>query len=102
MALKQIYKRLDLLIGNEETSPEDVLKIMPEEKVQELKILYWCIKEIYFSPHRAFLYSLSIDRLNFRFLKAKKYCSLNNPYKFMNYFIKCLQDDFYAQNEKEG
>lgn len=78
----------------------DLWKILPEDKLLDLKFQYWCIKEIYFSPYRAFLYSLTRDRFIFRFLKAKKYCNLDNPYKFMNYFIKCVQEDFY-KNKKD-
>ena len=73
---------------------------MDKQKLQDIKFQYWCIKEIYFSPYRAFLYTLTRDRFIFRFLKAKKYCSLDNPYEFMNYFIKCVQEDFY-KNKKE-
>lgn len=94
-AIINIMKKLRLYIENTE-----VLEYMTENEQLELKLKYWSIKEIYFSPYRVFLNNLTCERFTFRFLKAKKYCGLDNLYKFLNYFIKCVQEDFY-KNKKE-
>ena len=72
---------------------EDVLDLMPQEKVCDLKIIYWCVKELYESPHRALLHKLDKDKLNLRLLKTKKYMSDANLNDFIKYFMTCLQKE---------
>lgn len=91
-----LLKRMQLYIEN-----KDILKYMTEERLIELQIQYWAIKEIYFSPYKVFLKNLTQERITFRFLKTKQYVDMyKQPYKFLNYFIKSLQEDFY-KNPKE-
>lgn len=87
-------------IGIYTNNLKDYLTSCSELRIFEMKLQYWCIKEIYFSPYRTFLNNLTYERFTFRFLKAKKYCGYDNLYKFLNYFIKCVQEDFY-KNKKE-
>ena len=98
VAIINIMKRLEIYftpVNNTET-----WQYLSDEQLFDIKLQYWCVKEIYFSPYRTFLNELTRERFIFRFLKAKKYCSLDNPYEFLNYFIKCVQEDFY-KNTKE-
>lgn len=93
-----ILIRLGIYIKNTE-----ILDYMSEQEILDLKVQYWVIKEIYFSPYKVFLNQLTRERLNFRFLKTKKYVDMNtNMNKFLNYFIKSLQEDFYKNKKEEG
>lgn len=98
-AIIYILKKLDLIIDNMNT--DEGFIYMPDKDKFALKIQCYCIKEVYFSPYRVFLKDLTRERFLFRFEKAKKYINPSNTYKFLNYFIKCVQEDFY-KNKKEG
>ena len=37
--------------------------LMPPERILDDKIMLWCVKEIYLSPHKAFLNNLNWDKL---------------------------------------
>lgn len=90
-----ILKKLQLYIDNPE-----ILNYMTEEQLLELKIQYWVIKELYFSPYKICLNGLTRERFMFRFLKTKKYVEIQDTYKFLNYCIKSMQEDLYI-NKKE-
>lgn len=83
-------ERLDIFIDN-----PTVLEFFSEEKILEYKILYWVIKEIYFSPQRILLNTLTREQLYFRYGKAKKYMDLTkcNIYEFLAYFITCMNEE---------
>lgn len=89
-------KKLDIYIDNSRA-----LAIFPEEKILEYKLLYWAIKEIYFSPQRIFLDTLTKQQMYFRYYKSKKYMDLNkcSIYEFSAYFITCLNEEMEATNK---
>ena len=86
-------KKMDIFIEN-----STVLEALPEEKILEYKLLYWAVKEIYYSPQRLFLNTLTREQLYFRYFKAKKYMNLNkcSIYEFSAYFITCLNEELEA------
>ncbi|MBQ3408935.1 MAG: helix-turn-helix domain-containing protein [Clostridia bacterium] len=86
-----ILKRLNCYVDN-----ENVLDLMPEDKVFDLKIMYWAIKELYESPHRTLLQNLTEDKLKLRLLKSKKYMQNHSLNSFIKYFMKCLQNEIEA------
>lgn len=94
-AIVAILKKLELYIDE-----PTILEYMTEEQLLELKIQYWVIKELYFSPYKICLNYLTRQRFMFRFLKARKYVQIQDTYKFLNYCIKSFQEDLYA-NKKE-
>ena len=94
-AIVAILKKLELYIDE-----PTILEYMTEEQLLELKIQYWVIKELYFSPYKICLNYLTRQRFMFRFLKSRKYVQIQDTYKFLNYCIKSFQEDLYA-NKKE-
>lgn len=72
---------------------ENVLTLMPEDKVFDLKIMYWVVKELYESPHRSLLHKLNEDNLKHRLLKTKKYMNYSDLNGFIKYFMTCLQNE---------
>ena len=97
-AIINILIRLGIYIRNNE-----VLEYMSKQQILEMQVQYWAIKELYYSPYKIFLNNLTNERLTFRFLKTKKYVDMNeNMNKFLNYFIKSLQEDFYKNKKEEG
>ena len=67
-----------------------------KEKLQELKIQYWAIKELYACPYKVYLDSLIDKDFTYVFLKAKVYKSYDTEEKlqdFMGYFIKSLMEE---------
>ena len=93
-AIITILKKLDLYIQNIQ-----ILEYMQNEQILELKIQYWVIKELYLSPYKIYLKDLTRERFLFRFLKSKKYVPVSDIYRFLNYFIKSMQEDL---KRKEG
>lgn len=91
IGIRNILHRLNLYVGN-----ENVLNLMTEEKVLDLKIMYWAIKELYESPHKALLHKINEDNFKLRFLKAKKYMDYSNIENFIKYFMTCLQNELVA------
>lgn len=94
-AIITILKKLELYIYD-----PVILEYMSEEQLLELKIQYWIVKELYFSPYKICLNQLTRQRFMFRFLKARMYVEPQDTYKFLNYCIKSFQEDLYA-NKKE-
>lgn len=85
-----ILDKLEIYIKN-----PNILGLYTEEKIFEYKLLYWAIKEIYFSPQRIFLNSLTREQLYFRYFKSKKYMDSNScsVYEFLAYFITSLNEE---------
>ena len=75
---------------------------MSEEKINDLKVQYWAITEIYLSPYKIYLNNIKNKKFLFRFLKAKKYVDYMESEQelnhFMRYFIKILQDELDKSN----
>ena len=87
--------RLGLFVKNEEA-----IKPMTIEAKQDLKLQYWILKELHFSAYRVYLNKMTREQFLLRFYKAKKYVNPNqNIYKFLNYAIKSLQQDFYKEKK---
>ena len=88
-------KKLDIYIENPK-----IIDMFPEEKILEYKLLYWAIKEIYYSPQKILLNSLTREQLYFRYYKSKKYMDLNkcSIYEFAAYFITCLDEEMERGN----
>lgn len=84
----RILEKLELYIQNYSSVPED--------RLLELKIQYWSITQLYFSPYRIYLDNLNTKNFIFRFLKSKEYCNYNDEKdlsKFVGYFIKTLREE---------
>lgn len=92
MAIRTIMKQLKMYDYSNE---EEVMSHVPEDKLFDLKLKYWAVKELYFSPYKVYLGKIQHERFNLRFNKAKKYVNPREDiYHFLNYFIKSLQQDF--------
>lgn len=90
-------KRLGMYSANN----NEIIKYMSKDAVFDLQLQYWAIKEIYCSPYKVYLNNLKRERFMLRFLKSKKYVDPNeNIYKFLNYFIKSLQQDFCKEKKE--
>lgn len=69
---------------------------MPIDRVLDEKIMIWAIKEIYLSPHKAFLNKLKRENFIHKYLKTKKYITEKIDYRLeeiINYFVVCLHDE---------
>lgn len=74
---------------------ENAMHLMNEKTVFRYQVLYWCIKEMYFSPYKELLNSLTKEEINNKYLKTEKYVGPpgeENIVKFINYFIVCLRE----------
>lgn len=92
-----VLKRLDLYIENPR-----IMKYMDKKIVQDFKMQYWIIHEIYFSPYKMFLNTITRKQFLFRYEKAKKYATLNNMATaegFIKYFMRCIQEEMEATNK---
>ena len=90
-------KRLDLYIDNPK-----ILDWMSEEQKSDYKMQYWLIHELYFSPYKMFLNTITRKQFLFRYLKTKKYADLNHmssAKKFIKYFMRCIQEEMEATNK---
>lgn len=83
-----------------------VSEYMSEEKINDLKVQYWAITEIYLSPYKIYLNNIKNEKFLFRFLKAKKYVDYMESEQelnhFMRYFIKSLQGELDKSNINNG
>lgn len=70
---------------------------IPEKMLFELKLQYWTIKELYFSPYKIYLNTMTRTKFLLKFLQTQKYITIDNEDKltdFISYFIKILREDF--------
>ncbi len=86
-------KRLDIYMDKE------LLKTYPAANLLDIEIQYYAITELYFSPFKIYLNSLTRDEFILRFLKTKKYIKDGDIVYFINYFIKSLQEEFIKKGE---
>lgn len=87
--IRNCLKKWELLV------PENSVQYLNQTQILRYEILYWTIKEMYFSPYKMLLNSLKKEEINNKFLKTEKYCgepSEENIVKFINYFIVCLRE----------
>lgn len=92
-----VLKRLDLYIEN-----PLVLKNMSSHIILDFQMQYWLIHEIYFSPYKIFLNTITRKQFLFRYAKAKKYANKNHigtAKKFIKYFMRCIQEEMEATNK---
>lgn len=83
----------------------EILKYLTDEKQLDYELQYWTIKEIYFSPYKIYLNSLSRTKFLLKFLQTQKYIDLDSEDKltdFISYFIKILREDFEKGEIKNG
>ena len=91
-AIITCLQNLELYFPNTE-----ILKYLTDEKQLEYELQYWTVKEIYFSPYKIYLNSLTRTKFLLKYLQTQKYISIDNEDKiidFINYFIKILRTDF--------
>lgn len=96
-AIVILLKRLGMYAENYEIfdyyKPNDLL---------DLKLQYWAIKEIYFSPYKVYLNEMTREQFMLRFLKSKKYVKTSDTWHFLNYFIKSIQEELYKDKNRGG
>ena len=63
-----IYSKLEMYVNDSK-----IYNIMPAERVLDEKIMFWAIKEIYLSPHKIYLNTLTRDKFILKYYKTKKY-----------------------------
>ena len=63
-----IYSKLELYVNNSKA-----YELMSAERVLDEKIMLWAIKEIYLSPHKIYLNTLTRDKFILKYYKTKKY-----------------------------
>lgn len=77
------------------------LDLLPEKFIEDAKLQYWVVKELYFSEYKVFLDELSRKDFLFRYLKTKKYMEMaTRDYdieEFVSYFIACLHDEMKGE-----
>lgn len=91
----RILKDLEIYIN-----PLANLSCIPSNFVEEAKVQYWVIKEIYFSEYKVYLNDLKRNDFMFRYLKTQKYMETKEKYdeeEFVSYFITCLHDEMKGE-----
>lgn len=86
-----IYSKLELYVNNSKA-----YELMSAERVLDEKIMLWAIKEIYLSPHKIYLNTLTRDKFILKYCKTKKYITEKENYKIkeiIDYFMVCLHDE---------
>lgn len=86
-----IYSKLEMYVNDSK-----IYNIMPAERVLDEKIMFWAIKEIYLSPHKIYLNTLTRDKFILKYYKTKKYITEKENYKIkeiIDYFMVCLHDE---------
>lgn len=93
----QLLKQVEIYVENQQ-----VLEYMTEEQIQDIKIQYWAIKELYKGPYKVFLKNLTREQFLFKYLQAKKYIKQDTEFKedIVKYFIKILQTDLIGDEKK--
>lgn len=86
-----IYSKLELYVNNSKA-----YELMSAKRVLDEKIMLWAIKEIYLSPHKIYLNTLTRDKFILKYYKTKKYITEKENYKIkeiIDYFMVCLHDE---------
>lgn len=98
IAIITCLKRLDLYIPD-----IGQLKYLTDERILEHELQYWTIKEIYFSPYKIYLNSMTRTKFLLKYLQTQKYIQLDNESKitdFISYFIKILREEFEKEEKR--
>lgn len=100
-AIIEILKRLDLYIPDLQT-----VNLMGTKKVKNYVVIYWCIKELYFSSFKSYMNKLDRDFLNNRFLKTLEQLKIkeidtkgDDCERIIKYFIKTLKKEYEVKND---
>lgn len=91
----RILKDLEIYIN-----PLANLSCLPSNYIEDAKVQYWVIKEIYFSEYKVYLNNLKRNDFIFRYLKTQKYMEAKENYdeeEFVSYFITCLHDEMKGE-----
>ena len=94
IAIVNVLKRLEIYVTS--------LNSIPKNMIDDLKLQYWTIKELYLSPYKLYLDKLTNKKFMFRYLKTKQYMECDSEEKigdFIAYFIKSLREDLEKTNE---
>lgn len=75
---------------------------MSDEEIQDIKIQYWAVKELYKGSYKIFLNKLNREKFIFKYLQAKKYVKQDPEFKedIVKYFIKIVQTDLSGDERK--
>lgn len=75
---------------------------MSDEQIQDTKIQYWTVKELYKGPYKIFLDKLNRENFIFKYLQSKKYIKQDPEFKedIVKYFIKIVQTDLSGDEKK--
>ncbi len=76
--------------------PESEAILQETNRLNEFKIYYWVIKEIYFSPYKGYIRKLKIEKIQMLYLQSIKYVMLRKKENYtlldiMNYLIKSIE-----------
>ena len=97
-----VLKLLDIYVGKDD---EAVLKYMDEKRIMDLKIQYWCIKELYNSPYKVLLSKLTKEQFALKYEKTKKYLTRDNKIninELIKYFVTCLQEVLQGKGKNQN
>lgn len=90
-----VLKKLEIYVEN--MNPN----VFPNDYIEDAKVQYWVIKELYFSEYKVFLQNLNRSDFMFRFLKTKKYMEMATKgydiEEFVSYFITCLHEEMKGE-----
>ena len=78
---------------------------MGKNREKKYVIIYWCIKDLYFSSFKPYLNDVDKNFLNNRFLKTLEYLRIkeidtesNDCERIVRYFIKTLKKEYEVKN----
>lgn len=74
---------------------------LTEEKRTDFILMYWAVKEIFFSSHKVYLKYLTRELLFDKFLKTCSYKNKNDTKDFLDYFIKTLKNEIQRMAESK-
>lgn len=97
-AIITCLKRLDLYFPSIES-----LYYLTDEKLLEYQLQYWTIKEIFLSPYKIYLNTITRPKFLLKYLQTQKYIKIDNEDKiteFISYFIKILREEFEKEEKK--
>lgn len=96
-----ILRRLNLYIEGEK-----VLNLMGIKKTKNYVIIYWCIKDLYFSSFKPYLNNIDMNFLNNRYLKTLENLKIkevdtesDDCERIVKYFIKTLKREYEVKEQ---
>ena len=96
-----ILRRLNVYIDGEK-----VLNLMGIKKTKNYVIIYWCIKDLYFSSFKPYLNNIDMNFLNNRYLKTLENLKIkevdtesDDCERIVKYFIKTLKREYEVKEQ---